>query len=431
MAEGNWFDNVVKGASSIYGNTRGAVRYGQNAIGDAVGGAFARPTKAFNALTDVKGLSKGFTDGPRQSSMKPGASSAEEARQTALGDYGDTGEKARFGRIESQIPPQTQLDDPNAGPKGPGSRGSGLDKVFAPLFAALDQQRSNANSRYTANSGQIKNIYGQLIGARKDDVDSINTAYERLQTAASTRGAETMAGMAGRESDRVSDNQAVLQSMGVGDLGTAGNDVASDSAQAAQNTEAANQSNYSGQLDMMNATSQEIARADATSFGYRQGEDIAQLQGAKEDYLQGVDQQEFGLKSQKIQAEQEYQQAQQRAALAAIAAQQKAQQDAQKQASKDQQAQFEMGLDYLKNAPPIDRSIGEETSYTGVEVDSVKVKGAYNKWLTESAPEMGRMGNATPVTAYADLINNGYGDQLSSNELRILQRAILYTFENQ
>jgi hypothetical protein len=238
-----------------------------------------------------------------------------------------------------------------------------------------------------------------------------------------------MSGMAGRESDRVSGNQAVLGSMGIGDLGTAGNDVASEGAQAAQNTEAANQSNWAGQLDMMNATSQDIARADATSFGYRQGEDIARLQGAKEDYLQGVDQQDFNLQSQQIQAEQEYQQAQQRAAMAAIAAQQKAEQDARTQAGKDQQAQFEMGLDYLDGAPPLEKALGIEFSYTGQQIDSTNVTNAYNQWLTETAPDMGRMGTATRASSFDRLVTGGYANMLSSAELKVLKRAIIYTFD--
>jgi hypothetical protein len=430
MAEKDWFRDIVA-ADKRSARPRGPF------LSDLNTG-----TQGYSYAADKYGTSSIKQDGPRFSVPKAltyddwksralaEKNAANPVSSSAMGDFADTGEKARFNRAESQIAPPTELQAP---PKrsGGGGGGSGLDKVFAPLFAALDQQRSNANSRYTENSGQIKNIYGQLIGARTDDVDSINTAYERLQAAASTRGAETMSGMAGRESDRVSGNQAVLGSMGVGDLGTAGNDVASEGAQAAQNTEAANQSNYSGMLDMMNATSQDIARADATSFGFRQGEDIARLQGSREDFMQGVDQQDFSLQSQQIQAEQEYQQAQQRAAMAAMAAQQKAKQDAQKQAGKDQQAQFEMGLDYLKNAPPLDRSIGEEQSYTGEQVNSANVSAAYDKWLTETASEMGRMGSATPASSFESLITGGYAAQLSGSELRVLKRAIIYTFENQ
>jgi hypothetical protein len=421
MAEANWFRDIIaaeKQASSGPGNpSRTSKRYTAPSISNRTAAAdYVAPNRS-----SMRGMSRDTTPLP--------GSGSEFSRQRSMQPLGDTGEKARFGRIESQTASPTELQAPPKRSSGPGSRGSGLDKVFAPLFAALDQQRANANSRYTENSGQIKNIYGQLIGARTDDVDSINTAYERLQTAAAARGAETLSGMSDREDSRVSQNQAVLGSMGVGDLGTAGNDVASEGAQAAQNTEAANQSNYSGMLDMMNATSQDIARADATSFGYRQGEDIARLQGSKEDFLQGVDQQDFNLQSQQIQAEQEYQQAQQRAAMAAMAAQQKAKQDGQKQAGKDQQAQFEMGLDYLDGAPPLEKALGIEFSYTGQQVDSANVTNAYNKWLTETAPDMGRMGSATRASSFDRLVTEGYTSMLSSAELKVLKRAIMYTFD--
>jgi hypothetical protein len=424
MAEKDWFRDIVandkRSARKAPSMARAFGDYQAPSISNARAAAtYQAPTPSSTRAMNVPGTGSGSEIG--SSSLASNRANSTAARERVSG--------ARSAR-QTELFPQTQLDDPNAGPSGSGGGGgSGLDKVFAPLFAALDQQRANANSRYTENSGQITNIYGQLIGARTDDVDSINTAYERLQAAAASRGAERMSGMAGRESDRVSGNQAVLGSMGIGDLGTAGNDVASAGAQAAQNTEAANQSNWAGQLDMMNATSQDIARADATSFGYRQGEDIARLQGSREDFLQGVDQQDFNLQSQQIQAEQEYQQAQQRAALAAIAAQQKAEQDAQKQAGKDQQAQFEMGLDYLKNAAPLDRSIGEETSYIGADIDSTNVTLAYNKWLQDTVPEMGYGGSANAATSLAAIESGGYANQLSPTELRVLKRAVLYTFD--
>jgi hypothetical protein len=342
MAEANWFEKII-------GSNNPAQQEFYNNIGFNVKQSFTTPKYRKDSARTVRDrkVELGREDS-RMAALNPNAPTVGPA---ALRDPADTGEKARFGRMESQMAPQTQLEaPPTRSGNSSGGGGSGLDKVFAPLFAALDQQRANADSRYTENSGQITNIYGQLIGARTDDVDSINTAYERLQAAAASRGAETMSGMAGREDSRVSQNQAVLGSMGVGDLGTAGNDVASAGAQAAQNTEAANQSNYAGMLDMMNATSQDIARADATSFGYRQGEDIARLQGSREDFLQGVDQQDFNLQSQQIQAEQAYQQAQAAAAASAAAASQKADAkaiaDAEKM-SREQQAAF------LQNADPL------------------------------------------------------------------------------
>jgi hypothetical protein len=419
MAEGNWFEKIIgsnnPAQQEFYGNIPFNLKQ-----------AFTTPQYRQNSAGTIRGRKAELgREDSRMQSLDPNPS-APTTGPAALQDPGDTGEKGRFARMESQIAPQSELEaPPTRSGNNSGSRGSGLDKVFAPLFAGLDQQRKNANSRYTANSGQIKNIYGQLIGARKDDVDSINTAYERLQTAASTRGAETMAGMAGRESDRVSDNQAVLQSMGVGDIGTAGNDVASDSAQAAQNTEAANQSNYSGQLDMMNATSQEMARADATSFGYRQGEDIARLQGSKEDYLQDLDQQKFGLQNQQAQGEYQYKQQQQQAAAAAAAAQRKADADAINDAKKMDQQKLSAWLD---NTDPFTRG-----AYLAQDANIVSTQGvanmrdAYDQFLAGlPAPTLQQPYNKNLIAE--DFGKSPYAEGLNKTERDLIKKAIRDTF---
>ena len=228
---------------------------------------------------------------------------------------------------------------PELTPSPSNAPGSGISDLFSPLFQALDQQRANANSRYTSNVGQIQNIYGQIVGARSADIGSIEKAYARLQAAAASRGEATISGMQDREADRVSGNQAVLQSMGVGDIGVAGNDVAAQSSATAQDVAGLNQANWSGMLDSMGATAQEVARADITSFGYRQGEDIATLQGAKEDYLQNVANQEFELKFQEQQAKLQAQQA----AAAQAAAQEAATQEA---TNKQQQDAYDEILKY-------------------------------------------------------------------------------------
>jgi hypothetical protein len=420
MAEKDWFRDII--AAEKQAST-------------------AKPrSQGYSYAADKYGTPRNQMDGPRlgipkaltyddwKSRALAEKNAANPVSSSAMGNAGDTGERARNARMESQIASQTQLDNPNAGPSGGGgSRGSGLDKVFAPLFAALDQQRANANSRYTENSGQITNIYGQLIGARTDDVDSINTAYERLQTAAASRGAETLSGMSDRESSRVSQNQAVLGSMGVGDLGTAGNDVASEGAQAAQNTEAANQSNYSGMLDMMNATSQDIARADATSFGYRQGEDIARLQGSREDFLQGVDQQDFNLQSQQIQAEQAYQQAQAAAAASAAASAAAA---AQKATSAAQTAAADRTAKLLASSDPLTQAISRGFELGTLDQTGVSnVQGAYNDWMTTSGvmlnPASSREWNK--ATAVADALKTS-GAQLTQAEKSALMEAIANSF---
>lgn len=417
MAEKDWFRDIIAAEKR---STRKAPSMAR-AFGDyqAPSISMARAAAPYQvpAPSSTRAMNIPGTDtGPEMGSMS-GMSGAPGAPRNFGPEYA---RQANLNR-ETEVP-QTQLDDPNP---GPGSRGSGLDKVFAPLFAALDQQRSNANSRYTANSGQITNIYGQLIGARTDDVDSINTAYERLQTAAASRGADTLSGMADRETNRVSQNQAVLGSMGLGDLGTAGNDVASAGAQAAQDTEAANQSNWSGMLDMMNATSQDIARADATSFGYRQGEDIARLQGAKEDYLQGVDQQDFNLQNQQAQAEYEYKQSQQRAAAAAAAAARKADQDAINAANEMDQQNLEA---YLDNADPFTRG-AFLASRAGIvsEQGIANMRDAYDQFLAGlPAPTLQQPYNKNLIAE--DFGKSPYAEGLNKTERDLIKKAIRDTF---
>jgi hypothetical protein len=419
MAEANWFEKII-------GSNNPAQQEFYNNIPFNLKQTFTTPKYRQNSAGTLRGRKAELgREDSRMSALNPNAS-APKTGPAAFRDPGDTGEKARFGRVESQIAPQTELKAP---PKrsggGGGGGGSGLDKVFAPLFAALDQQRSNANSRYTENSGQIKNIYGQLIGARTGDVDSIDTAYERLQTAAATRGAETMSGMAGRESDRVSGNQAVLGSMGIGDLGAAGNDVASEGAQAAQNTEAANQSNYAGMLDMMNATSQDIARADATSFGYRQGEDIARLQGSREDFMQDLDQQKFGLQNQQAQGEYQYKQQQQQAAAAAAAARRKADADAINDARKMDQQKLSAWLD---NTDPFTRG-----AYLAEDVGVVSAQGvanmrdAYDQFLAGlPAPTLQQPYNKNLIAE--DFGKSVYAEGLNKTERDLIKKAIRETF---
>jgi hypothetical protein len=417
MAEANWFEKII-------GSNNPAQQEFYNNIGFNVKQSFTTPKYRKDSARTVRDrkVELGREDS-RMAALNPNAPTVGPA---ALRDPADTGEKARFGRMESQMAPQTQLEaPPTRSGNSSGGGGSGLDKVFAPLFAALDQQRANADSRYTENSGQITNIYGQLIGARTDDVDSINTAYERLQAAAASRGAETMSGMAGRESDRVSGNQAVLGSMGIGDLGTAGNDVASAGAQAAQNTEAANQSNYAGMLDMMNATSQDIARADATSFGYRQGEDIARLQGSREDFLQGVDQQSFGLQNQQAQAEYQYKQQQQQAAAAAAAAQRKADADAINDAKKMDQQKLSA---WLENTDPFTRG-----AYLAEDVGVVSAQGvanmrdAYDQFLAGlPAPTLQQPYNKNLIAE--DFGKSPYAEGLNKTERDLIKKAIRETF---
>ena len=229
-------------------------------------------------------------------SQVPSPMDIPKMRPAQLG--GTPGETTRFRNLEGGFGPGTDMpaeELPTEDNRG-GGGGPSLSSVFAPLFDALDQQRRNAESRYSANAGQIQNIYGQIIGARTADIDDIEEAYSRLQQAAASRGESTLGKIQQREQQRQSRNQAMKQSMGISDIGGATDDVAAQAAGVAQDVEMLNQSNWAGMLDAMGATSQELARADVASFGYRQGEDIARLQAAKEDYLQNVADQEFQLK---------------------------------------------------------------------------------------------------------------------------------------
>jgi len=329
-------------------------------------------------------------------------------------DPGDTGERARF---EGMRPPELPTEDQQQrGPAGPS-----ISSVFAPLFDALDQQRRNAESRYSANAGQIQNIYGQIIGARSADIDDIQEAYSRLQEAAASRGESTLGKMAQREQQRQTQNEAVLQSMGVGDIGSATDDVAAQAAAVAQDVEMMNQSNWAGMLDVMGKTSEELARADITSYGYRQGEDIARLQAAKEDYLQNVADQEFQLKF-------EEQQAKLAAAQAAAAAQARAEQEAAAAAAKAQEQQFEMSLDYIQTLPPIERAIGEEALYRDLSsADQSNVQSAYRTFLETEGDRLGQYG-MNAQEALATINNAGYAAQLSPQAMSVLSKAILYTF---
>lgn len=181
---------------------------------------------------------------PKTSPLKPNVTSQ-------LADRSRTASRQRL--TATRTARQAAAKAPTAGMGGASGTSSGASSVgslFAPLFDALEQQMKNAESRYAENAGQIQNIYGQLIGARKADVADIQTAYQRLQQAAASRGAETLGAMQARETGRVSQNEAVLQSMGVGGIGTTRGDIASQSAAVAQDVERLNQSNWAGMLDI-------------------------------------------------------------------------------------------------------------------------------------------------------------------------------------
>jgi len=330
-------------------------------------------------------------------------------------------EDKRMGQLDPN-PIAPENEEP---PVDGGGGGVSVSSIFSPLFKALDQQRKNANSRYNANVTGITNIYGQLIGARNDDVTTIDAAYKRLQTAAASRGEADINAMSDREASRLSNNNAVLQSMGVEDTGDISGGVAAEGSQAAINAETMNQSNYSGLLDSMSAASQDMARADATSFGFRQGEDIARLQGSREDFLQGVDNQEFQLQSQQAQAQQQAQQAQ----AAASARAEAALANATNKANAEAAAQVR---DVINNGDPLTKAIFNRLD-TGQldDAGAANVQAAYFDWMAVRGtnPTNFSSGNTrwNKGSAIADALSYS-GAQLNQAEKTALMEAIGNSF---
>jgi hypothetical protein len=192
------------------------------------------------------------------------------------------------------------------------------------MFANLRQQRQQANKRYEANSQQVTNIYGQITGARSQDVGALETAFKRLADAASARSTAVNTQIDTAEAQRLAQNQAALQSMGLEGLSTSQGDIASQGAALAKQTNTLNAENWQNLLAASGRNAQEIARADVAGYNYAMLEDLGQLRGAREEFAQELGQQRGELKSKKAQASFEYQQAQQRAAAAAEAAKQRA-----------------------------------------------------------------------------------------------------------
>lgn len=356
---------------------------------------------------------------PKTSPLKPNVTSQ-------LADRSRAASRQRLTATRTARQTAAQAPTPRAGGAGAGGGASGVSSLFAPLFDALEQQMKNAESRYAENAGQIQNIYGQLIGARKADIPDIQTAYQRLQQAAASRGAGTLGAMQARETTRVGQNEAVLQSMGVGDIGTTRGDIASQSAAVAQDVERMNQSNWAGMLDAMGATSQEIARADIGSYGYAQMEDIAALQAARENYAQDIANQEFELKFQQQQAKLQAQQAAAANAARVQAAQIRAQQDAAEAAARQQGGAME---DFLRTADPITRIIVSGTQAGIVDPASAgRMTNAYQSYLSNLGnPPRGQVKWDASSAANAFVISPA-ANGLTDVEKRLIQQAIRDSF---
>ena len=407
MAEQNWFQDLITNVGSLltpsgrnriardvvedpgYGIAKGI--FSTSALGRASGGPLASP---------VLGTSRSRTPSEIQANFS-----------TQIDERGRVEGRKRRDDLR-----QPEQEAPTPGPSGPG-----VSSVFAPLFDALDQQRRNAESRYSANAGQIQNIYGQIIGARSADIDDIQEAYGRLQEAAAARGESTLGKMAQREQQRQTQNEAVLQSMGVGDIGSATDDVAAQAAAVAQDVEMMNQSNWSGMLDAMGKTSEEIARADITSYGYRQGEDIARLQAAKEDYLQNVADQEFQLKF-------EEQQAKLAAAQAAAAAQAEAQAQAARDQARAEEQQYE---EFIKYADPLTQIIASSAAADALSDNEIgRMSDAYGQYMSQiftARPPSG-MTQWNAASAAASFGTSPAAEGLSTLQRRLIEQAIRQSF---
>jgi len=186
-----------------------------------------------------------------------------------------------------------------------------------------------------------------------------------------------------------------------------------------------NQATRSGLLDGMSATSQDMARADAASFAFRQGEDIARLQGSREDFLQGVDNQEFQLQSQQAQAQQQAQQAQ----AAASARAEAALANATNKANADAAAQVR---DVINNGDPLTKAIFNRLD-TGQlsEAGATNVQAAYFDWMavrgTDPTSFSGGNTRWNKGSAIADALSYS-GSQLSQAEKTALMEAIAGSF---
>jgi hypothetical protein len=236
------------------------------------------------------------------------------------------------GNRGSQPEPETTVPSGPARPSAPAV--NPIDAIFAPMFESLAQREQLANQRYEANREQVTNIYGQITGARSQDIAATGEAFRRLTDAASARSTAVNTSIDESEAARLRNNQAALESMGLGGLSTSQGDIASQGAAMAKNTNQLNAENWQNLLTAMGATSQDLARSDVTGFNYRMGEDLGQLRGAREQFADQIGQERTSLLGQQGQARFDYQQGQQAAAASAAAAQQRATMDAAAAASK-------------------------------------------------------------------------------------------------
>jgi hypothetical protein len=314
-------------------------------------------------------------------------------------------------------------------PTVPGPGGSGAPAgdptaaIFDPLFALIEKQRAAANSRYAANKGEIENIFGQLTTARRSDVASTTAAYNALSSAAAARSTAVNTGIDASEAARLSGNEAVLQSMGLGDVSSARlGDVASEQAASAKNVEGVNSANWQGLLSAMGANAQDVISQDVQSYGYQQGRDIQSLQRDLQGYQQSLDTGEFQTRAKAAEAKFQYGESQKAAQASAAAAFANAKNAADKFAA-------EQAQELLKNADPLTRAIARGTQAGYPNFNPTKVEQAYFNWMSTrgTSPTSAGLTQWNKVAATADATKYA-GGQLSEREMGALIEAIASSF---
>ena len=302
--------------------------------------------------------------------------------------------------------PSGMNPDPNAGDTGGAGGGMGggmgsnpINSLFAPMFANLRRQRQLANQRYEANSQQVTNIYGQITGARSADKAATETAFRRLIEAASTRSQAVNTGIDASEATRLQQNQAALQGMGLEGLSTSQGDIASQTAAQAQQTNTLNAANWEGMLRTMGATAGQQVDADVAAFNFARMEDLGQLRGAREEFLQDLGQQRGELRSDRARATFEYQQAQQAAAAAARAARQRAKADARDFAAKQE-------ADALKESGPVIRTVAtlQKNGFLN-DIEAARVTQTVNEFFANNTPATGRWNTGSALATIMPVIS--------------------------
>jgi len=365
------FQDINKATASAIAGLLGVVQGGRQAAGNI--GRYLR------SEAPVQG----------SSGMSPAMQAAAE-RQAAevkrLG--GQSGLNAAMARGMKEAPTTLNIATPAqaAAPvRDYGPPVNPIEALFAPMFQSLAQREQAANQRYEANREQVTNIYGQITGARTADIATTGEAFRRLSDAASARSTAVNTSIDESEAARLRNNQAALESMGLGALSTAQGDIASQGAAMAKNTNILNAENWQGLLSAMGATAQDIARSDVTGFNYRMGEDLGRLRGAREEFQQDIGQERTGLISQQAKATFDFQQAQQNAAAAANAAAQRAATDSADRASK----QF---AEALKASGPMLYTVSQLTQAGALNAaQGANVMNIITEW-SQNVPSQGNQG---------------------------------------